>query len=57
MSAEEVVERAARAAFQYDADNGHHRRPFSWDEIPEAGRDNYRELARAVLRAASGDPQ
>jgi hypothetical protein len=56
---DEDVERAAKEAFWTDDMGGHHKpgtRPHTWENIPEVGRENYRTLVRAVLRAAlAGD--
>jgi hypothetical protein len=53
-----LVEKAAQAAFWSDDFGGHHKPgliPHAWDNIPEQGRRNYRDLARAVLEAVWGD--
>lgn len=50
-----MVERAAREAFWTDDIGGHHKRgptPHTWENIPEQGRENYRTMIRAALRAA-----
>jgi hypothetical protein len=52
---EEMVERAAVAAFDRDTMDGHHKGgQWTWDGIPEMGRCNYRLTVRAALEAAIG---
>jgi len=51
----ERVERGARAAFMSDAIAGHHKASsfildaHTWENISEAGRENYRRMVRHVL--------
>jgi len=54
ITSDEAIERAAREAFWTDDMGGRHkpgRQPHTWENIPEAGRENYRTLVRAVARA------
>ena len=49
---DEDLDRLASAAFEWDRQNGHHVSnggPWTWHMIPEVGRENYRNLVRAVL--------
>jgi len=48
----EQVEAGARAAFFQDDLGGHIKGKWTFDTIPEGGRENYREMVRAVLGAA-----
>ena len=48
----EMVEAGAREAFFTDDAGGHIRGGFTWDTIPEVGRENYRAMVRGVLHAA-----
>ena len=34
---------------------GHHKDDWTWDDIPEQGRHDYRAMVRAVLLAALGE--
>jgi hypothetical protein len=48
----ERLERLASAAFEWDRKDGHHVSnggPWTWHMIPEHGRENYRNLVRAVF--------
>lgn len=47
-----AVERAARAAFFCDDENGHIQGRWTYDTIPEKGRQDYRKMTRAALTAA-----
>lgn len=52
---DEAVEAGAQAAFFTDDLGGHHKigyQPHTWDNIPEEGRKNYRDMVRSVLVAA-----
>lgn len=49
---EAMVEAGAREAFFTDDAGGHIRGGYTWDTIPEIGRQNYRTMVRAVLHAA-----
>lgn len=56
---DEMVERAAQAAFWSDRKLGHHKDDWTWDDIPDQGRKDYRAMARAALAAAlnpTGEP-
>lgn len=54
---DEMVERGARAAFFRDDVGGHIKGRWTYDTIPEIGRENYRAMVRDVLIAALGqDP-
>jgi hypothetical protein len=48
---DEDVQRGAEAAFFSDMIGGHHNGLFTWDSIPEEGRENYRTMMRHVLAA------
>jgi hypothetical protein len=50
----EQIEAGAREAFWWDDQNGHIRGGgrLTFDTLPEVGRQNYRDLARAVLTVA-----
>lgn len=48
----EQVEAGAREAFFTDDVGGHILGGYTWDTIPEEGRENYRIMVRAVLHAA-----
>lgn len=56
-----LVEKAAQEAFWSDDISGHHKAspfnysPYEWETIPEAGRENYRRLVRAILSAVAPD--
>ena len=51
---DEIVEAAARDAFLSDAINGHHKGGiYTWESIPEIGRENYREMTRMMLDTAA----
>lgn len=52
---DEDVRRGAEAAFFYDMIGGHHNGLFTWDSIPEEGRENYRTMMRHVLAAVLPD--
>jgi hypothetical protein len=45
-----LVEKAAEAAFWQDDLGGHVRGRWTWDSIPEEGRENYRTTIEAALR-------
>lgn len=47
-----MVEAGAREAFFTDDAGGHIRGGFTWETIPEVGRENYRKMVRGVLHAA-----
>ena len=49
----EMVEAAAKEAFFVDDLGGHIKGRWTWDTIPEEGRENYRKLSRAVVTAAA----
>jgi hypothetical protein len=49
---ERAVEAAARAAFFRDDVGGHIKGGFTYDSIPEVGRENYRCMVRDALEAA-----
>ena len=49
----QAVEAAAKEAFFVDDLGGHIKGRWTWDTIPEGGRENYRKLARAILNAAT----
>lgn len=49
--ADEMVEAASEAAFWQDDLGGHVKGPWTWDTIPEEGRENYRTMIRAALGA------
>lgn len=51
---DEMVERGAEAAFWQDDVGGHIKGPWTWATIPEEGRENYRQMVRAALSAATG---
>lgn len=48
-----AVEAGAQAAFWEDDMGGHIKGSFTWDTIPEEGRENYRKMVRAVLTAVA----
>ena len=48
---DEDVEHGAREAFFTDMIGGHHNGLFTWDSIPDEGRENYRVMIRHVLAA------
>jgi len=48
---DEDVERAAQDAFFTDMIGGHHNGLFTWETIPEEGRENYRKMVTSVLAA------
>lgn len=50
--APEVIEAAARAAFFEDDLGGHVKGKWTYDTIPDEGRENYRKMVRAALQAA-----
>jgi hypothetical protein len=49
---DELVEKAAREAFWADDMGGHIKGRWTWDTIPEEGRENFRTMVSAVLKAA-----
>lgn len=49
---ERTVEAAARDAFWRDDVGGHIRGRWTWDAIPEEGRENYRATIREAITAA-----
>lgn len=49
---DEAVEAAARDAFWRDDLGGHIKGRWTWDTIPDEGRDNYRAMSCAALIAA-----
>lgn len=49
----QAVEAAAKEAFFVDDLGGHIAGRWTWDTIPDDGRENYRKLALAVLNAAA----
>jgi hypothetical protein len=48
---EPAVEAAAREAFWTDDLGGHIKGKHTWDSIPDEGRENYRTMIRAAIRA------
>lgn len=49
---EATVERMSREVFWVDDQGGHIKGRWTWDTIPEEGRENYRRLIRVALTAA-----
>ena len=56
LGSDEAIERAAREAFWTDDVGGHIRGSHTWESIPEKGRENYRTMIRAALKAALALP-
>ena len=60
---EALVEKAAREAFMSDDLAGHHRHngspfnysPFTWESIPEVGRENYRRMVRDIFAVTADE--
>lgn len=48
---DEAVETAAREAFWSDDTAGHIKGHWTWETIPQIGRDEYRRLVRATITA------
>src|SRR5436305_1109158 len=53
MPSDREIEAAAREAFWTDDLGGHIKGRWTWETIPEEGRENYRKMVRAVLSAAA----
>jgi hypothetical protein len=53
LTSDEAVEAAAREAFWQDDVGGHIKGRWTWETIPDDGRENYRQMVRAALAAAA----
>jgi hypothetical protein len=56
MFSDDAIEQAAREAFWTDDVGGHIKGHWTWEKLPEDGRENYRKMVRGVIHALKGTP-